>query len=76
MPVAVARGRYALAAADEAVVAAHRLSGAVSHVSAAVRDGWQVPVMPVLPHVTVPKGRTPTRAQRAGVELHRTDLGP
>lgn len=74
--VAVARGRYALAAADEAVVAAHRLSGVASHASAAVRHGWQVPVMPVLPHVTVPKGRTPTRAQRAGVELHRTDLGP
>lgn len=74
--VVVARGRYALAAVDDALLAAHRLSGVASHASAALRHGWQVPIAPQLPHVTVPKGRSPTPEQRRGVELHRTDLGP
>ena len=72
--VAVARGRYALASADEARVAAHRLSGVVSHGSAALRHGWQVRLPPDLPHVTLPKGRTVTSEQRGGVNLHRTDM--
>lgn len=74
--VVVARGRYALASADEARVAAHRLSGVASHASAALRHGWQVRLPPDLPHVTVPKGRTPSPEQRQGIYLHRTDLGP
>jgi hypothetical protein len=74
--VAIARGRYALASADEALLAAHRLSGVVSHFSAALRHGWQVRIAPELPHVTVAKGRSPNEEQRRGVELHRTDLGP
>ena len=74
--VLVARGRYALATADEAVVAAHRLRGTVSHFSAAVRHGWQVKLPPVRPHVTVAKNRLLTPQQHRGVDVHRIALGP
>jgi hypothetical protein len=74
--VVLSRGRYALASADEAVQAAHRLSGVASHESAALRHGWAVLRTPAQPHVTVPKGRTITPSRRSGVVLHRTDLGP
>lgn len=74
--VRVARGRYALPAADEALVAATRLSGAVSHASAALLHGWAVLHTPLAPHVTLPKGRTVAGARRVGVTVHRTDLGP
>ncbi|QZY29643.1 hypothetical protein [Nocardioides coralli] len=73
---AVARGRYALASADEALVAAHRLSGVVSHESAAIHHGWQVRLPPDRPHVTLAKGRAPAPERRRGVEVHRIDLGP
>jgi very-short-patch-repair endonuclease len=74
--VRVARGRYALAAADEAVVAAHRLSGVVTHTSAALRHGWEVKTAPAKPHVAVAKNRLLTDGQASGVELHRLALGP
>lgn len=72
--VVLSRGRYALASADEAVKAAHRLSGVASHESAALRHGWAVLHTPAQPHVTVPKGRTVAPSERADVVLHRTDL--
>jgi hypothetical protein len=68
--VVLARGRYALAMADEAVMAAHRLSGVASHESAALRHGWAVLHTPAQPHVTVPRNRNLTQAQRAGVSIH------
>jgi very-short-patch-repair endonuclease len=74
--VMVARGRYALASADEAVVAAHRLCGVVSHGSAALQHGWQVKLAPEQPHVTIAKNRVLGRGQDVGVDLHRTTLGP
>ena len=74
--VILAPGRYALASAGDALKAAHRLTGVASHESAALRHGWAVLHTPTQPHVTVPKGRTPSPAARIGVELHRTDLGP
>lgn len=74
--VVVARGRYALAGADEALVAAHRLSGVVSHASAAIRHGWQVKSSPELPHIAVAKNRLLAPGQAHGVELHRLTLGP
>lgn len=58
--VVLARGRYALA----------------SHASAALRHGWPVRQAPSQPHVTVPRNRLLTTAQRVGVRLHRTTLGP
>lgn len=74
--VLVARGRYALPVADAAVVAAHRLSGTVSHFSAAVLHGWQVRATPERPHVAVARNRVLAPGQAAGVDLHRVDLGP
>jgi hypothetical protein len=74
--MAVARGRYALVGADDALLAAHRLSGVASHFSAALLHGWQVRLPPELPHVTVPRNRVVDDAQRKGVDLHRTTLGP
>lgn len=73
--VLVARGRYALASADAACVAAHRLSGTVSHFSAALRHGWQVKLPPALPHVIVAKNRVLGPGQDVGVSLHRISLG-
>jgi hypothetical protein len=74
--VLVARGRYSLATADQAVVAAHRISGTVSHFSAAVRHGWEVRSVPELPHVALVRNRVLKPGQAAGVELHRIDLAP
>jgi very-short-patch-repair endonuclease len=74
--VSVARGRYALPNADAALVAAIRLCGTVSHTSAALQHGWSVGAVPARPHVTVAKNRLLTADQRAGVDLHRTSLGP
>jgi very-short-patch-repair endonuclease len=74
--VGVARGRYALPDADAALVSAIRLCGAVSHTSAAMHHGWSIGAVPVRPHITVAKNRLLTDEQKAGVELHRTNLGP
>lgn len=74
--VVVARGRYALASADAAVLAAHRLCGVVSHLSAALHHGWQVKFPPEQPHVTIARNRVLADGQRDGVALHRTGLGP
>ncbi len=74
--VGVARGRYALPDADAALVSAIRLSGVVSHTSAALQHGWSVSAVPVRPHITVAKNRLLTEEQKVGVELHRTNLGP
>jgi very-short-patch-repair endonuclease len=73
--VSVARGRYALSSADEALVAAHRISGVVSHASAALHHGWQVRLPPEQPHVTVARHRTLSPGQRCGITAHWGDLG-
>ncbi|CUR54496.1 hypothetical protein NOCA2170068 [metagenome] len=74
--VADARGRYALPVADEARRAANRLSGRISHLSAALEHGWEVKFAPARPHVTVPKNRKAIAAQSRGVHVHRTHLSP
>lgn len=74
--VVVARGRYALPTADEALAAAHRLSGVVSHLSAAQRWGWAVKSPPRQPHVTLPKNRKLRPGQTRGVVVHRAHLTP
>jgi very-short-patch-repair endonuclease len=70
--VALTRGRYALAVADEALKAAHELTGTVSHLSAAIRHGWQVLEVPDRPDVTVPKDRRVPPGP--SVRLHWADL--
>jgi len=69
-----AQGRYALPAAEEAVRAAHRLTGVLSHRSAALRHGWELKTVPAQPDVTVRRNRTIAPDRRAGVALHRADL--
>ena len=50
-------GRYALPHADAARAAGSRLTGYVSHTSAALHWGWAVKSAPTLPHVTVSRHR-------------------
>ena len=74
--VRTGHGRYALPAADQARVAASRLSGHISHTSAALHWGWPVKTTPVPPHVTVPSHRTVSASRRDGVIVHYRDLQP
>jgi very-short-patch-repair endonuclease len=59
---------------DDAAVAARRVRGVVSHLSAALAWGWKVKTVPPRPVVTVPRNRHP--ADRAGVDLRFADLAP
>ena len=68
-------GRYALPHADSARAAGSRLTGYVSHTSAALHWGWAVKTAPTLPHVTVSRHRKIAAARRDGVVLHWRDLG-
>ncbi len=57
--VKLARDLYALPSANEAAVAARRVHGVVSHLSAALAWGWKVKTVPALPMVTVARNRHP-----------------
>ncbi|MDO9455590.1 DUF559 domain-containing protein [Nocardioides sp.] len=74
--VADGRGRYATPATDEAVRAAHALSGVLCLASAALHHGWEVLVVPKEPHVAVPRNRKVAAARRTGVSVHWVDLDP
>ncbi|ADU49368.1 DUF559 domain-containing protein [Intrasporangium calvum] len=66
-------GVYTLPTTDEARVVAARMTGAVSHRSAALHWGWKVKASPDLPDVTVPTGRK-VRPSVAGLStVHRRD---
>jgi very-short-patch-repair endonuclease len=54
-----AHNLYALPDADEAAVAARRVHGVVSHLSAALAWGWKVKQVPARPTVTVARHRHP-----------------
>lgn len=71
--VRLARGRWALPACDDALAAASRASGIVSHTSAALLHGWEVKTVPEKPHVTVPRKRR-VSATCSGSVVHRADL--
>lgn len=68
------RGRYALAAADEALRAANRLSGVLCLDSAALHHGWKVKHRPSSPAVAVPRNRNVTADRRYGVRVIHLDL--
>ena len=53
----VARGRYALPAADDARTAAHRVGAVVALRSAAASYGWGLKTQPERPELIVPRGR-------------------
>src|SRR5215218_8632650 len=72
--VAVARGRYSLPSVLEAERTAHQLSGLLSHTSAALHHGWEVKLVPELPHVTVPRKRRPSAAGSKAAQLHYCDV--
>jgi very-short-patch-repair endonuclease len=62
--VRLSRGRYAVPHAREAVHAAARLSGTVTHLSAAQYYGWEVAVVPDRPWIAVPRNRNVAAADR------------
>lgn len=77
---AVARGdvlrlgrRYCLPGVAEAQLAASRLGGVVSHLSAAQYHGWKLKFPPRQPTITVPRRRR--RLDQDGLEVHWIDLG-
>lgn len=69
-----AHGRYALPVADDALRAANRLSGVVSHRTAALHWGWEVKTVPERPDVTVRRKRHLAAHQADGVDLHWYDV--
>lgn len=74
--VAVARGRYAVPAVEDAVRAAHALGGILSRESAALHHGWAVKTVPTEPHVSVPRNHKLAAERIKGVQIHRDDLHP
>lgn len=74
--VRVARGRYTSAEVAAAPATAHALGGVLSLTSAALHHGWAVLRPPEVPHVLVPRKRRVSAERRAGIVLHRGDLGP
>jgi len=74
--VRLAHNRYALPAVEAAVASAHALGGVLCLTSAALHHGWGVKQVPDKPQVSVPRNRKVSPARRAGVDLHRHDLGP
>ncbi|HEX5862057.1 MAG TPA: type IV toxin-antitoxin system AbiEi family antitoxin domain-containing protein [Nocardioides sp.] len=74
--IRVARGHYSLPGGSEALAAARRVSGVVSHLSAAQHWGWKIKLPPDRPVVTVPRNRKLTGRQRAGTDVRWFDLHP
>ena len=70
----MAHGRYALPVCPDPWRAALRLSGVISHLSAAQIWGLAVLAKPTAPHVTVGRHRHGLAAQ--GATLHWADLRP
>jgi hypothetical protein len=72
--VHLGRNRYALPGAQQALLAAGRLHGVASHLSAAQTWGWAIKFPPSLPVVTVPRGRKVARSRREEVDLRWQDM--
>jgi very-short-patch-repair endonuclease len=72
--VRVARGHYSLPGVSEALAAASRVGGVVSHLSAAQHWGWKMKLPPERPIVTVPRNRKLTDRQRAGIDVRWSNL--
>ncbi len=73
--VLLPRGQVALAALDDARVAAAAVGGTISHLSAALHHGWKVVAAPPRPTVTVPRNRRLADGL-PDMELHWADLAP
>ncbi len=70
--VALGSGRYAFGVDDAEALA---LDGVISHLSAALRWGWEVKWPPDRPWVTVSRDRNIAAARREAVHLIYADLG-
>jgi very-short-patch-repair endonuclease len=70
--VRVSTGVYALPGCQAARLAAARVGGVVSHLSAAQYWGWKLKLPPERPTITVPRRRSRLNAQ--GLEIHWADL--
>jgi very-short-patch-repair endonuclease len=68
------RGTYALPDAEEARLAAARLAGVASHLSAAQLNGWELKWRPDRPTVTVPRNRKVEAWRRRGIDVRWRDL--
>lgn len=66
--------RYALPGTTDTLLAAARLGGVVSHLSAAIYWGWPVKSQPDRPHVTIPRRRARSAEARHGVQVYWADL--
>jgi very-short-patch-repair endonuclease len=69
-------GVYTLPGAEEGRVAARRLTGVVSHRTAALHWGWKVKTSPALPDVMVPSGRKSRASAHGLATTHRRTLRP
>ncbi|WP_248580464.1 DUF559 domain-containing protein [Nocardioides sp. InS609-2] len=74
--VRLAPGRFALPTAADALRAATRLQGTMSHRSAATYWGWELKTQPPKPEVIVPRKRRVDPHRRHGVRLTWRDLAP
>jgi len=72
--VRVNRGRYAVPELHEGTAQALQVTGHVCLVTAALSYGWEVKMVPALPHVAVPKDRRLSAAARARIRPIWTDL--
>lgn len=72
--VRAARGVYALPSADAGRVAAARITGTVSHRTAAMLHGWKVKQPPPLPDVTLPRHRKLRAGTKQIATIHWRDL--
>lgn len=72
--VRAGRGVYALPCADEGRVAAARITGTVSHRTAAMLHGWKVKRAPELPDVTLPRHRKLRQGVKDVATVHWRDL--
>lgn len=74
--VRAGQGVYALPHADAGRVAAARITGTVSHRTAALLHGWKVKHAPALPDVTLPRHRKLRTGTKRIATVHWRDLEP
>lgn len=68
------QGIYSVPSAEQSVVIGRRLTGVVSHRSAALLWGWKVKTVPTLPDVTIPRNRKLRVSARDLATVHWRNL--